>query len=79
MYSTGMMKLLKKQGWVVCLLASPECIFARIQHDSSRPLLRVPNPLAGNKEQSNLERTHTEMQIILSKLTTRAQMRFHLK
>ncbi|MEC8043739.1 MAG: shikimate kinase [Verrucomicrobiota bacterium] len=46
----GMMKLLKKQGWVVCLWASPECIFARIQHDSTRPLLRVPNPLAEIKE-----------------------------
>ena len=46
----GMMKLLKKQGWVVCLWASPECIFARIQNDSSRPLLRVPNPLAEIKE-----------------------------
>ena len=46
----GMMKLLKKQGWVVCLWASPECIFARIQNDSTRPLLRVPNPLAEIKE-----------------------------
>ena len=46
----GMMKLLKKQGWVVCLWVSPECIFDRIQNDSTRPLLRVPNPLAEIKE-----------------------------
>ena len=46
----GMMKLLKKQGWVVCLWASPECIFARIQNDLSRPLLRVSNPLAEIKK-----------------------------
>ena len=46
----GMMKLLKKQGWVVCLWASPECIFDRIQNDSTRPLLRVPNPLDEIKE-----------------------------
>lgn len=39
------MESLKKHALVVCLWASPEAIFARIGHQSHRPLLRTEDPL----------------------------------
>jgi shikimate kinase len=41
---------LKKHALVVCLWASPEAIFARVGHQTHRPLLRSPEPLAKIKE-----------------------------
>ncbi|MFC1484973.1 3-dehydroquinate synthase [bacterium] len=41
---------LKKNGMVVCLTAAVEEIFYRLQHDDTRPLLKVDNPLAKIKE-----------------------------
>lgn len=40
------MDLLEKSGIVVCLTAAPEVIFARLKGNTTRPLLRVPDPLA---------------------------------
>jgi shikimate kinase len=44
------MESLKKHSLVVCLWASPESIFARVGHQTHRPLLRGPEPLARIKE-----------------------------
>ncbi len=38
--------LLRKNGIIVHLQASPETIVARLKGDTSRPLMNVPNPLA---------------------------------
>ena len=40
----------KRAGLVVCLTASPEVIYERIRHETQRPLLRTPDPLATIKE-----------------------------
>jgi len=40
----------KKAGFVVCLTARPEVIFERIKHETHRPLLQTPDPLAKIKE-----------------------------
>ncbi len=40
----------KKAGFVVCLTARPEVIFERIKHETHRPLLKTPDPLAKIKE-----------------------------
>lgn len=40
----------KKAGVVVCLAARPEVIFDRIRHETHRPLLQTPDPLAKIKE-----------------------------
>jgi len=40
----------KQAGLVVCLSARPEIIFDRIKHETHRPLLRTPDPLAKIKE-----------------------------
>lgn len=40
----------KKAGLVVCLSARPEVIFDRIKHETHRPLLQTPDPLAKIKE-----------------------------
>jgi shikimate kinase len=40
----------KKAGLVVCLAARPEVIFERIKHETHRPLLRTPDPLAKIRE-----------------------------
>jgi shikimate kinase len=37
---------LKKHALVVCLWASPEAIWERVHHQSHRPLLSTPDPLA---------------------------------
>ena len=40
----------KKAGFVVCLSARPEVIFDRIKHETHRPLLQTPDPLAKIRE-----------------------------
>ena len=44
------MQSLKSHSLVVCLWASPESILARVGHQTHRPLLRSPDPLAKIKE-----------------------------
>lgn len=44
------MESLKKHALVVCLWASPEAIFARVGHQTHRPLLRGEKPLEKIKE-----------------------------
>ena len=39
-----------KAGFVVCLTARPEVIFERIKHETHRPLLQTPDPMAKIKE-----------------------------
>lgn len=41
---------LKTHALVVCLWASPERIFERVRHQTHRPLLNVPDPLARIRE-----------------------------
>jgi shikimate kinase len=41
---------LKTHALVVCLWAAPEKIFERVRHQSHRPLLNVPDPLARIRE-----------------------------
>ena len=40
------MKALKQTGIVFCLTATPEEIYRRVEHQTHRPLLQTPNPLA---------------------------------
>jgi shikimate kinase len=40
----------KKAGFVACLTASPGVILDRIKHETHRPLLRTPDPLAKIRE-----------------------------
>jgi len=40
----------KKAGFVACLTARPEVIFDRIKHETHRPLLQTPDPLAKIRE-----------------------------
>ncbi len=40
----------KKAGFVVCLTARPEVIYARIKHETHRPLLQTPDPAAKIRE-----------------------------
>ena len=42
----GNLASLKKHALVVCLWASAEAIFSRVGHQTQRPLLNVPDPLA---------------------------------
>lgn len=41
---------LKNTGWVVYLNVPPRLLYERTRHDRSRPLLRVPDPLAKLEE-----------------------------
>lgn len=41
---------LKSHALVVCLWAEPESIWARVKHQSHRPLLQNPNPLGKIRE-----------------------------
>lgn len=41
----GNMELMRQEGRLVTLMASPELIFERIKDDRGRPLLEVANPL----------------------------------
>ena len=40
----------KKAGFVVCLTARPDVILERIRHETHRPLLQTPDPLAKIRE-----------------------------
>ena len=40
----GNLEILKTSALVVCLWASPETIWARVRHQTHRPLLQVPDP-----------------------------------
>ncbi len=40
----------KKTGFVVCLTARPDVILERIRHETHRPLLQTPDPLAKIRE-----------------------------
>ncbi len=39
-------EVFKEAGLVVCLTARPEVIYERIKHETHRPLLKVPDPMA---------------------------------
>lgn len=39
-------KVFKEAGLVVCLTAHPDVIYERIKHETHRPLLKVPDPMA---------------------------------
>ncbi|MBF0608637.1 MAG: shikimate kinase [Candidatus Magnetobacterium sp. LHC-1] len=39
------MKHLRSNGYIVCLMATPEAILSRVAGTDDRPLLKVPNPL----------------------------------
>ncbi len=43
-------QVFKKAGLVVCLTARPESIYERIKHETHRPLLQAPDPMAKIKE-----------------------------
>ncbi|MBF0318116.1 MAG: shikimate kinase [Nitrospirae bacterium] len=36
---------LRRNGYIVCLMATPEAILSRVSGSDDRPLLKVPNPL----------------------------------
>ena len=55
---TENMDMLENTGIIVCLRAKPETIFARIKTDTSRPLLKVADPLSKIKELLNLREQH---------------------
>lgn len=38
-------EIMKRSGFIVTLVASPEVIYERLKDDQSRPLLQVPDPL----------------------------------
>lgn len=40
----------RKAGLTICLTARPEVIYDRIRHETHRPLLQTPDPLAKIKE-----------------------------
>ena len=42
----GNLDSLRTHALIVCLWASPETIYARVRHQSHRPLLQTPDPLA---------------------------------
>jgi len=46
----GILKTIRKQGPVVCLLASPETVFERIKGNKKRPLLNVEDPMGRIRE-----------------------------
>ncbi len=41
---------LRQHAYIVCLWASPETILERVRHNTHRPLLQHPNPLARIRE-----------------------------
>lgn len=54
------MDVLRKNGVIICLMATPETIFKRTCHNSDRPLLQVENPLERIKELLNFRRPFYE-------------------
>jgi shikimate kinase len=56
----------KKAGLVVCLTARPEVIFDRVKHETHRPLLHTPDPLAKIKELlQSRERYYAEADMVI--------------
>lgn len=51
---------LRKNGIIICLMASPETIYERTKKDTSRPLLQVENPLQRIKELLDFRRPYYE-------------------
>lgn len=54
------MDALRKNGIIVCLMATPETILKRTTHDSNRPLLQVEDPFKKIKELLDLRRPFYE-------------------
>jgi len=44
--SDGNRRAFKENGVTICLTAHPESIYDRIKHETHRPLLQVPDPIA---------------------------------
>jgi shikimate kinase len=56
----GNMDALRKQGVIVCLMATPEIILKRTVRSSNRPLLQVEDPFARIKELLDFRRPFYE-------------------
>jgi shikimate kinase len=54
------MDALRKQGVIICLMASPETILKRTSHNSNRPLLKVEDPFGKIKELLDFRRPFYE-------------------
>jgi len=52
--------VLRKQGIIVCLMATPETILKRTSHSSNRPLLQVEDPFEKIKELLDFRRPFYE-------------------
>jgi len=59
------MDALRKQGVIICLMASPEIILKRTSHNSNRPLLKVEDPFEKIKELLNFRKPFYEKADIL--------------
>jgi shikimate kinase len=54
------MDVLRENGIIVCLMASPETILKRTSNNDERPLLKVDNPLEKIKELLNFRKPFYE-------------------
>jgi len=54
------MDALRKQGVIICLMASPETILKRTAHNSNRPLLKVEDPFGKIQELLNYRKPFYE-------------------
>ena len=54
------MDALRKQGVIICLMASPQTILKRTSHNSNRPLLKVEDPFEKIKELLNFRKPFYE-------------------
>jgi shikimate kinase len=52
--------ILRKQGIIICLMATPETILKRTSHSSHRPLLQVEDPFGKIKELLDFRRPFYE-------------------
>ena len=59
------MDALRKQGVIICLMASPQTILKRTSHNSNRPLLKVEDPFEKIKELLNFRKPFYEKADIL--------------
>jgi shikimate kinase len=59
------MDALRKNGVIVCLMATPETILKRTSHDSNRPLLQVEDPFRRIKELLDFRRPFYEKSDII--------------
>ncbi len=59
------MDALRKQGIIICLMASPQTILKRTSHNSNRPLLKVKDPFEKIKELLNFRKPFYEKADIL--------------